>query len=165
MGTSLEELRVLQVAEGVADPLWSLVGQWGQFERDTVGQQLVRAVDSIGANIAEAFGRYHYGEKLQFLYYARGSLFETKYWVNRAAARALVGEAICEDLSAQLNALARQINSFAAALKSRRSPDRSGGAKRIREDAPLYGQSPDPAPIFSAAELAWLANQTESDSL
>ena len=82
-----EELRVLQAAEVIADAIWRQVVRWKPFERDTVGSQLTRAADSMGANVAESYGRFHYGEKLQFLYYARGSLFETKYWLNRTAAR------------------------------------------------------------------------------
>lgn len=90
MSKSFEDLQVLQVAEQLADDIWQHVSQWESFAQETVGKQLVRAVDSIGANIAEAFGRYHYGEKLQFLYYARGSLFESKYWINRTKQRNLL---------------------------------------------------------------------------
>src|SRR5437868_3263948 len=73
MPTNLEDLKVLQAAEGVADDLWQQVMAWNEFARDTLGKQAVRAVES--------FGRFNFGEKLQFLYYARGSLFETKYWL------------------------------------------------------------------------------------
>ncbi len=78
MATPFEDLRVLRSAETIADEVWRTVVKWNEFTRDVVGKQLTRAVDSIGANIAEAYGRFHYGEKIQFLYYARGSLFETK---------------------------------------------------------------------------------------
>ena len=84
MTLRFEDLKVLQAAETVADGIWKQVVRWDPFVRDTVGGQLAKAADSIGANIAEAFGRFHYGEKVQFLYYSRGSLFETKYWLNRA---------------------------------------------------------------------------------
>src|SRR5262245_361303 len=90
MASGTENLRVLQMAEQVADEAWREVMQWELLARDTVGKQLVRAVDSIGANIAESVGRFHYGEKRQLLYYARGSLFEAKYWLNRCQARNLL---------------------------------------------------------------------------
>jgi four helix bundle protein len=67
MGVGLEDLRVLQDAETIADRLWHHVVAWEPFAREVVGEQLARAADSIGANIAEAFARFHYGEKLQFL--------------------------------------------------------------------------------------------------
>ncbi|MDX1522184.1 MAG: four helix bundle protein, partial [Anaerolineae bacterium] len=90
MASSLEDLRILKVAEEIADDVSGFVTDWRPFARDVVGGQLARAADSIGANIAESFGRFHFGEKLNFLYYARGSLFETKYWLNRAVARGLM---------------------------------------------------------------------------
>ena len=80
MALKFEDLEVLKAAEEVADETWGFVLKWGSFARDSVGNQMVRSADSIGANISEAYGRYHYGEKLQFFYFARGSLFETKYW-------------------------------------------------------------------------------------
>lgn len=66
MAVVFEELRVLKSAEEVADTVWKEVVRWEDFAKDTVGKQTARAVDSIGANIAEAFGRFHYGERLQF---------------------------------------------------------------------------------------------------
>jgi four helix bundle protein len=117
MALKFEELRVLQAAEVVADGLWRLVGRWEPFAREVVGGQMARAADSIGANIAEAYGRFHYGEKLQFLYYARGSLFETKYWLNRARERNPIPPALAEEYASQLTDLARQLNAFATDLK------------------------------------------------
>ena len=55
--TNFEKLRVYRLSEKLADELWKIVTRWGYFERDTVGKQLVRAADSIGANIAEGSGR------------------------------------------------------------------------------------------------------------
>ena len=99
MAVLFEDLRVLQEAEAVADVVWEVVVTWESFQRETVGKQMVRAIDSVGANIAEGYGRFHYGEKLQFLYYARGSLYETKYWLNRGRSRKLFSEDIANDVA------------------------------------------------------------------
>jgi four helix bundle protein len=119
--TLLEELEVLKLAEAIADEVWGIVGTWEAFERQTMGSQWVRAVDSVRATIAEAYGRFHYGEKLQFLYYARGSIFETKYWFNRCLARNLIDWESGNHLAEILSETAHQINAFAKSLKSRRS--------------------------------------------
>ncbi len=79
MAIGLEDLQVLKSAETIADSIWKRVAGWDNFAKDVVGRQITRSADSIGANIAESFGRFNFGEKLQFLYYSRGSLFETKY--------------------------------------------------------------------------------------
>ena len=82
MATKMEDLELLQKAEAICEGIWTLTAAFGRFEREVMGSQLIRAADSIGANIAESYGRFHAaianGEKIQFLYYARGSLFETK---------------------------------------------------------------------------------------
>src|SRR5919106_4456400 len=120
MATELEDLRILKTAEGVADAVWKQVVAWDEFAQDVVGKQLARATDSIGANIAESYGRFNYGEKLQFLYYSRGSLFETKYWLNRALVRELMEAEEIKAYTARLSDLARQLNTFANSLKSQR---------------------------------------------
>ena len=112
MPTSLEDVRVLKSVEEVADAIYKIASRWDEFAKDVVGKQISRAADSIGANIAESFGRYHFGEKIQFLYYARGSLFETKYWLNRSSARELMSVADSKNYAAKLTEIARQLNLY-----------------------------------------------------
>jgi four helix bundle protein len=151
-----EELRVLQSAEAVADGIWRRVVRWEAFARDTVGKQMARAADSIGANMAEAYGRFHYGEKLQFLYDAHGSLFEAKYWLNRAEARGLVPLADAADYAAELTGLARPLDSFAADLKHQRHGSKSQQMAG-RESVAEYTADPG-LPLFSTEDLESLVS-------
>lgn len=137
MSATFEDLRVLKSAEGIADSVWKIVVQWDEFAKDVVGKQLTRAVDSIGANISESFGRYHFGEKLQFLYYSRGSIFETKYWLNRTRVRELMSSQEVDGYVNRLTELARQLNSFASGLKTVRNQE-TKQSKTIREMAVEY---------------------------
>lgn len=158
MGTALEDLRVLQDCEQVADSVWKLVLVWDDFARETIGKQLVRAVDSIGANVAESYGRFHFGEKQQFLYYGRGSLFETKYWLNRCYARQLISENHLNTYAKQLNSIGRQINNFVKSLKTQQSNN------KIREPESIYKIDTSQFELFSKSELDWLASiQTVDD--
>ncbi|HLO31037.1 MAG TPA: four helix bundle protein [Anaerolineales bacterium] len=158
MSATFEDLRVLKTAEEIADSVWKKVIRWDDFARDVVGKQLTRAVDSIGANIAESFGRYHFGEKLQFLYYARGSLFETKYWLNRVKTRALLSSSEAQTYIEDLTDLARQLNTFAGSLKTVRNRE-SKQSKTIREMAVDYRiDLPENSSdcLFSDEDLNWL---------
>lgn len=121
MATSMEDLRILQSAERLGDEIWNEVLKWDEHAKRTVGEQLVRAADSIGANIAESYGRYAYGEKIQFLLYARGSLFETKFWLRRTMERNLVTAEKVDELAQQLDLLAKEVNGFIRSLRSQKS--------------------------------------------
>lgn len=115
---NIEDLEILKTAEKLSDSLWRKVSTWDAFAKGAAGLQLIRSVDSIGANIAEAFGRFHFGDKLRFYYYARGSIFETKFWINRALSRELISKDDGQDYLANLTLLAKQLNSLVATTKA-----------------------------------------------
>ena len=83
----LEELRVYQLAEQLADDIWHQVLKWPRLAQDTVGKQLIRASDSVGANIAEGSGKGTYADNRRMVRVARGSLCETRHWLRRAFRR------------------------------------------------------------------------------
>jgi four helix bundle protein len=159
MATELEDLRILRIAEKIADSVWKKIVGWDEFAKDVVGKQMARAIDSIGANIAESYGRFNYGEKLQFLYYSRGSLFETKYWLNRALVRELMQSEDVKAYAARLSDVARQLNTFASSLKFQRK-DNKIQSKSIHEPGAEYiveDWIDDSTPLFTEDELNWLS--------
>ncbi|MFN3851232.1 MAG: four helix bundle protein [Spirosomataceae bacterium] len=76
----------------MAEEIWKIVIKWDYFCKDTIGKQLVRSADSIAANLSEGFGRFHFKENINFCYYSRGSLYETKTWLTKAYNRSLISE-------------------------------------------------------------------------
>ena len=110
--TNFEKLRVYRLSENLADELWKTVIGWNYFERDTVGKQLVRAGDSIGANIAEGVGRGKFLDNRRFVRIARGSLNETKQWLRRAHKRGLLTMAQTNVLKPMLDELAPTLNAY-----------------------------------------------------
>jgi len=108
----IEESRMYKRAEQLADEIWETVISWHPFARDTIGKQLTRAADSIGANIAESSGRFHPRGVINFLYYARGSLKETRYWLRRAVRRRLVTQEQLDRWMNELTQLAKEINAY-----------------------------------------------------
>ena len=54
---SFQQLQVYQLAEKISKEIWFIVKKWDNFTKDTRGKQILRAADSIGANIAQGHGR------------------------------------------------------------------------------------------------------------
>lgn len=117
----VEELRILTEAEEICDEIWDEVIGWDYFVRDTVGKQIVKAADSIGSNIAESQGRFHPSDVINFLYYARGSLKETSFWLRRVKRRKLMSEAKCNQIMERITNLAPQLNAFIQSQRKRKS--------------------------------------------
>jgi four helix bundle protein len=80
--------------------------------KETVGRQMVRSADSIGANIAEGTGRGSFQDNRRFILIARGSLYETKHWLRRAFRRRLLNETQVEDLKALLHQIGPSLNAY-----------------------------------------------------
>src|SRR5687767_932332 len=112
MISRLEEFQLYNLAMEIGEEVWKIVMTWGYFEKDTVRKQLVKAVDSIAANLSEGLGRYHYKEAKNFGYYSRGSLFETKTWLAKAMNRKLIAEDNFKKIMADLEVIGRMINSY-----------------------------------------------------
>jgi four helix bundle protein len=70
--------------------MYATAVRWPNFARFSIGSQLVRAADSVGANIAEATGRWHVKDRRRLLFIARGSLYETEHWIACAERRGLL---------------------------------------------------------------------------
>lgn len=68
----LNDLTSYSTAFSFSNQLWDVVITWDYFAEDTIGKQFVNAADSISANIAEGFGRYHKKDKIKFYYYSLG---------------------------------------------------------------------------------------------
>jgi four helix bundle protein len=82
-----------------------------------LGKQLTSSVDSISANIAEGYGRYFVRENINFCFYARGSLLETKSWIRKAQARGLIDDKESMQLMSDLEEIHRKLNGYIKVLK------------------------------------------------
>ena len=115
--TNFEKLQVYQLSEKIADGIWDIVIAWDSFAKDTVGKQIVRSADSIGANIAEGSGRGSHQDNRRFVRMARGSLYETIHWLRRSYIRKLLSQSevkklrlLIEELTPKLNAFLRSVD-------------------------------------------------------
>lgn len=77
-----------------------------------MGKQIVRAADSIGANIAEGTGRGSFQDNKRLARMARGSLNETQHFLRRAFRRKLLRPVDVKQLKPLVDNLAPQLNSY-----------------------------------------------------
>ncbi len=122
MKTKFENLRVYQMSEVLADEVWSIVTDWNNFAKDTVGKQIVRAADSVGANIAEGEGRGTPMDNKRFVRIARGSLQETQHWLRRAYKRNLLTKEQVEKLKPLIENLSPSLNAYLRSIGSNSQP-------------------------------------------
>ncbi len=108
------ELEVYQLSETLSDMVWYEYDNWPEKAQRTMGYQVIRAADSIAANIAEGYGRYTPADRRHFYLYGRGSFEETKAWLRKALRRGLVDgiraleyKSIIDELGPKLNAFIR----------------------------------------------------------
>lgn len=118
------DLNVYTEALDFANKIWSFCKQFDYFAQKTIGIQLVKSADSFSANIAEGFGRYHYKENLNFCYFARGSVEETKDWLRKAFKRNLIPENYSEKTSKEITIIAKKLNNYINSIKSQASINR-----------------------------------------
>ncbi|WP_293335605.1 four helix bundle protein [Microcoleus sp. CAWBG58] len=110
--TNFHKLDVYKLSEKLADEIWNIVIKWDALAKDTVGKQIIRSADSIGANIAEGDGRGSYQDHRRFIKIARGSLYETKHWLRRAYTRQLLTTTQVETLKPIIDELSPRLNAY-----------------------------------------------------
>jgi four helix bundle protein len=108
----LEDFELYQISMKIGEDVWNIVAKWDSFAKNTLGNQLVRSTDSIAANIAEGYGRFHFKDRRQFTYYSRGSLLETKCWITKANNRNLTTQEQFDLIFENLKTLHFKLNSY-----------------------------------------------------
>jgi len=108
----IDDLRVHQLAMKLAEKVWEIVIKWDSFAKYSIGKQYTEAADSIGANISEGFGRFHFKDSKNFLYYSRGSLYETRTWTIKAHNRNLIADDEYQLLIGEIHDLSVKLNNY-----------------------------------------------------
>lgn len=107
----LKDLEVYQLARELSNIGWKIYQLLDWRVKKIIGDQFIESTDSIGANIAEGYHRYHYLDKIKFYYNARASLSESNdHWLELLKERNKVEnnyflrfKEISEKLSLKLN--------------------------------------------------------------
>ena len=107
---TLNDISAYKIAFHLSNYVWDIVIKWHHFAKMTVGIQFVDAVDSVSANLAEGFGRYHKKDKIKFYRYSFGSAKESLDWNEKSKARNLLKPEEYSHIHEQLSLLPKEIN-------------------------------------------------------
>lgn len=109
----LKELKVYQLARKLSDIAWNIYSQMSFEEKKIIGDQFIRSTDSIGANIAEGYSRFHYLDKVRFYYNSRASQSEaTDHWLDLLLERNKISLDIFNEYSSISKELQIRLNNF-----------------------------------------------------
>lgn len=109
---SIDNLELYKDAESISDEAWIIFNSLSKNFQYHIGNQFLDAADSIGANIAEGYGRYHFRESINFNNFARGSALETRYWLNRLFKRGFIDEATYSKSKELIRSCIARINGY-----------------------------------------------------
>jgi len=115
----LEDLVVYKLAIEISKLTWEIYNDLPKEHRYTQGSQFLEAADSIGANIAEGYGRYHYRDSLKFYYNSRRSLSEAKHWITLFDQRGLSTKDKILKIKNIIEIEQLKLNNFINSIKSR----------------------------------------------
>ncbi len=108
----LEDLEIYNLSMDLAEKIYNEIVEFDYFHRDTLGKQWIRAIDSVGLNISEGFGRYTHKESRVFSIIARGSLYESKTCLNKVFRRKIISEEVHNELLKEHNNLGVKLNNY-----------------------------------------------------
>ncbi|PIU61291.1 MAG: four helix bundle protein [Armatimonadetes bacterium CG07_land_8_20_14_0_80_40_9] len=119
MVKDFDELEVYKMAGELTRLVYSLTEEFPEKEKFNIVSQLRRAVASIGANIAEGYGRFHYKENVQFCRQARGSLAEVKHFLILSKELKYVPESKYLDFLEKYENLKIRLNNYIKSIGKR----------------------------------------------
>jgi len=89
----VKDLEVYKLARELSKIAWKIYECLDWQDKKTMGDQFLTATDSIGANIAEGYSRFHYLDRVKFYYNARASLNEaSEHWIELLKERGKVSK-------------------------------------------------------------------------
>ena len=110
---AVENLEVYKLSMQLSDYVWEIYEKMDWHDKKIMGDQLISAIDSVGANIVEGYSRYHYLDKIKFYYISRGSLSEgCNHWLQLMYKRKKINEETYNQIYELFKAIEVKLNNF-----------------------------------------------------
>jgi len=110
---TIKDLQVYQLSRKLSTIAWDIYSKMSFEEKKIIGDQFIRATDSIGANIAEGYSRFHFLDKVRFYYNARASQSEyTDHWLELLFERNKINQQVFDEYKSISKDLQIKLNNF-----------------------------------------------------
>jgi len=117
---SFTELEVWKQSRKIRNFISDLTKTFPTEEKYRLADQIIRSSRSIGNNIAEGHGRYHYQDNIRFCIMARGSLSETLDHLLIALDENIISEESLKDFQTEYDSCLRLLNGYIQYLKKKK---------------------------------------------
>lgn len=118
----LKDLEVYQLARELSKMAWDIYQNLNWQEKKIMGDQFIESVDSIGANIAEGYGRHHFLDQIKFYYNSRGSFNEScRHWLELLNERGKINTENYKQFKNVAGRLSLKLNNFITAIYKARN--------------------------------------------
>ena len=124
MATGLENLKIYKLAVRLEIFVHKVVKNFPSEEKYSSCDNLKRSSSSVANNIAEAYGKFSYGAKINHIYIARGEAEETKSGLQRAYLKRFISKKIADFTNIKYTELLKQINSYIKFLRNKKTKNR-----------------------------------------
>ncbi|HEY8782269.1 MAG TPA: four helix bundle protein [Mucilaginibacter sp.] len=109
---SFTDLDVWKKARLLRNNIFALVKSFPADEKYRLDDQIIRSSRSIGNNIAEGHGRFHYADAAKFLLNARGSAAETIDHLFIAIDNNIIEEKVFDSFKEECEECMKMINGY-----------------------------------------------------
>jgi len=116
MVKEFQDLEVWKNAKQVVISIYRFTRDFPKQETYGLTDQLRRATNSICANIAEGFNRFHHKDKIKFYYNARGSISECKSHLLICQELGYLGKGSVDKLIEELDIIGKMLNAMINSL-------------------------------------------------
>ncbi|QKJ29301.1 four helix bundle protein [Mucilaginibacter mali] len=120
---SFTELEAWKQSRKIRNWITELAKTFPAEEKYRLTDQIIRSSRSIGNNIAEGHGRFHYQDNIRFCILARGSLSETLDHMIIAFDDKLISEATLQLFKVDHDNCLKILNGYIQYLKKKKSED------------------------------------------
>lgn len=115
----LKDLEIYQLSRQLSKMIWPIYKNMDWHNQKIIGDQAVCSADSVGANIAEGYGRFHKLDKIKFYLIARASLNEFAiHWMELLFEREIIEKKFFDESKQITKSLEIKLNNYITALRN-----------------------------------------------